>query len=413
MERPAKRPRLLTPLDSVYAGFGNQHAYYETPDDELNDYEELEEEEEDEPVYDPDQELQRKRARVDFKLKSTFEAIFEKYGRDFEGIGDEIDMRTGEVVVNNGHLLEMRHEMDAGDSGRSQIGERSWSEEEDDDMSGSEEDDDMEDENDDDDQEEGDDDDDDDMEEDEEDYDDEDALGDGDRMEEDDLILRGFAQASQQFKQRHPPHESGPSRDRFAVHAEPRHRVVSRPSLPGSVIPSRSEILAQFGPQLGPEIAKYVSKKGLEDKIIEPAWRVPDIVPMAPSPPNRRPLIKSMVRQPSPELERSPSPENAISIWAVNTSKLVRKRFSRYDDNLLLDFVADARRQGLNLSSHLTWRQLEATVNYKTYPFHIPLTRNRTLGMTGTLGNHVTPANLPTFTLAGLMSLTYLLLKPQ
>lgn len=64
---------------------------------------------------DPDVDLNKRRARNDFRLKSIFETIFEKYGRDFDGIGDEIDMRTGEIVVNNGHILGMRNERDAGD----------------------------------------------------------------------------------------------------------------------------------------------------------------------------------------------------------------------------------------------------------------------------------------------------------
>ncbi|KAK4692948.1 hypothetical protein P7C71_g4352, partial [Lecanoromycetidae sp. Uapishka_2] len=63
----------------------------------------------------PDAGLSERRARNDFRLKSIFESIFEKYGRDFDGIGDEIDMNTGEIVVNNGHILSMRNERDAGD----------------------------------------------------------------------------------------------------------------------------------------------------------------------------------------------------------------------------------------------------------------------------------------------------------
>ncbi|THV84524.1 hypothetical protein D6D27_08016 [Aureobasidium pullulans] len=53
--------------------------------------------------YDPD-EYQRGRQRIDLKLKGTFERIFEKYAKDFTGVGDEIDMETGEIIVNNGHL---------------------------------------------------------------------------------------------------------------------------------------------------------------------------------------------------------------------------------------------------------------------------------------------------------------------
>lgn len=61
--------------------------------------------------------LQERRVRNDLQLKSRFETIFEKYSKDFEGIGDEIDMRTGEIVVNNGHILGMTNERDIGDFG--------------------------------------------------------------------------------------------------------------------------------------------------------------------------------------------------------------------------------------------------------------------------------------------------------
>ena len=59
--------------------------------------------------------LHARRVQNDFRLKSIFESIFDKYGKDFNGIGDEIDMETGEIVVNNGHLLGMTNERDAGD----------------------------------------------------------------------------------------------------------------------------------------------------------------------------------------------------------------------------------------------------------------------------------------------------------
>ncbi|SZF01104.1 unnamed protein product [Blumeria hordei] len=64
---------------------------------------------------DKDFELANKRAQLDSKLKKTFESIFEKYGQDFDGIGDEIDIATGEIVVNNGHVLFMHDEKDAGE----------------------------------------------------------------------------------------------------------------------------------------------------------------------------------------------------------------------------------------------------------------------------------------------------------
>ena len=60
--------------------------------------------------------LHARRAQNDFRLKSIFESIFEKYGRDFDGIADEIDMETGEIVVNNGHIQGMTNERDIGDA---------------------------------------------------------------------------------------------------------------------------------------------------------------------------------------------------------------------------------------------------------------------------------------------------------
>ena len=67
----------------------------------------------------PKFDLHARRAQNDFRLKSRFESIFEKYGRDFDGIGDEIDLKTGEIVVNNGHIQGMTNERDTGGSGYS------------------------------------------------------------------------------------------------------------------------------------------------------------------------------------------------------------------------------------------------------------------------------------------------------
>ncbi|PHH71567.1 hypothetical protein CDD82_6443 [Ophiocordyceps australis] len=58
--------------------------------------------------------LSLERAYADRRFQSTMSHIFEKYGRDFEGIGDEIDMATGDIVVDNGHLANMRNEGDVG-----------------------------------------------------------------------------------------------------------------------------------------------------------------------------------------------------------------------------------------------------------------------------------------------------------
>jgi hypothetical protein len=70
------------------------------------------------PSVSPDAELVEDRDRNDNTLKGKFEAIFEKYGRDFSGVGDEINVMTGEVMVDNGHILSMDHETDPGSPSR-------------------------------------------------------------------------------------------------------------------------------------------------------------------------------------------------------------------------------------------------------------------------------------------------------
>ncbi|KAK6860151.1 hypothetical protein PG995_003787 [Apiospora arundinis] len=64
---------------------------------------------------DPLYELDKSRAKAAFKLKSRFESIFDKYEHDFEGEGDEINLHTGEVIINNGHLLSLEDEKDKED----------------------------------------------------------------------------------------------------------------------------------------------------------------------------------------------------------------------------------------------------------------------------------------------------------
>lgn len=83
MEPPTKRPRLLQ-----YLGRDG--------DDELVA---LEEED-----LAPERQLEISRDRAAMSLKSRMELIFEKYGRDFTDVTDEIDLQTGEVIVDNGHL---------------------------------------------------------------------------------------------------------------------------------------------------------------------------------------------------------------------------------------------------------------------------------------------------------------------
>ncbi|KAI5366510.1 Putative centromere protein Scm3/HJURP [Septoria linicola] len=61
------------------------------------------------------------RGRNDQKLKSRFEHIFRKYEHDFTGVGDEFDIHTDEIVVNNGHLEHMRSEVDSGKTASSRF----------------------------------------------------------------------------------------------------------------------------------------------------------------------------------------------------------------------------------------------------------------------------------------------------
>ncbi|KAI5283215.1 hypothetical protein KEM55_001694, partial [Ascosphaera atra] len=58
-----------------------------------------------------DYDLYQARLACTQRLQSSFEDIIRKYGRDFSD-ADEIDLRTGEVVVNNGHIELLEEEQD-------------------------------------------------------------------------------------------------------------------------------------------------------------------------------------------------------------------------------------------------------------------------------------------------------------
>ncbi|PLB50703.1 hypothetical protein P170DRAFT_508847 [Aspergillus steynii IBT 23096] len=75
-----------------------------------------------------DVDLQEARFENDQRLKSIFEGIFQKYEKDFTEVGDEIDLQTGKIVINNGHLQGMDDEHDTGEKGEEdeEEGERSW-----------------------------------------------------------------------------------------------------------------------------------------------------------------------------------------------------------------------------------------------------------------------------------------------
>ncbi|GAB0131901.1 hypothetical protein EsDP_00000355 [Epichloe bromicola] len=115
MEPPVKRRRLGEPLQS----------WDDNEEEEVeDDWEEYDGDDDTEaaPVQkrrgsverDDGYQLAIEKAYADDRFRATMAHIFEKYGRDFEGIGDEIDLSTGEIVVNNGHIQNMRHEVDVG-----------------------------------------------------------------------------------------------------------------------------------------------------------------------------------------------------------------------------------------------------------------------------------------------------------
>ncbi|KLJ10138.1 hypothetical protein EMPG_14468 [Blastomyces silverae] len=62
----------------------------------------------------PEIDIGAARQANDMRLKSRFEDIFEKYGKDFSSVGDEIDLATGNIVIDNGHIERMRNEQDLG-----------------------------------------------------------------------------------------------------------------------------------------------------------------------------------------------------------------------------------------------------------------------------------------------------------
>ncbi|KAF4625269.1 hypothetical protein G7Y89_g12903 [Cudoniella acicularis] len=400
MEPFPKRQRLYAPIRSGFPhGFGSEHEYYEAPESELEDYEdeedddeeeEEEEGEEGESIPDPNAEFEQRRALLDYKLKSTFEAIFEKYGKDFDGIGDEIDLATGEIIVNNGHLVEMQDERDTGDGHRPQHDLEEDILDSEEGLSNSAIDDDIMD---------------------EEDYgeeqdDLEDALSEDDMME-DDIILRGFAQASQ-FLQ---PEINSPPMHVPPLFQEDLRQPSMRSHIHNPNLPSQSEIIAQFGSQLGPQIIKYVAQQQQDDSNVEPAWRIPDIPTVAP---RKRLLLNPVIIH--PDVSRSPSPGAGPSLWAptrrrrrktmgtttkvrlsgdsnsltynqtyasapvippldrsipvsgdraqIPTPRRKRTTFTAEDDELLLTYVEDARQRGVPLSQNF-WKGLEAK-----YPHH-------------------------------------------
>lgn len=368
---PFTKARLLTvPLNSNFLRSFHQYEY-EEPSSETEDYDDEDEAEEDEDQqeeqYAPVEDLAQKRAQLQYKLKSQFEAIFDKYERDFDGIGDEIDLRTGDIVVNNGHLLDMQHERDAGDgvSGRSMV--RTWTAEPKLDVSSSLE------------EEEG------------EDISDDYAIN-------DDMVHSRFP----------PPIMGGSKQREFSPEltyydgfrrSNQGERAMAnfKSSNRRGTLPSGSEMVPHFWPRLGQDMSQFISPQRFPDeRNIEPAWRIPvlslpvsqqhtieeeNIEPawrtLGPTleASGRRCVLQPIITQ--PEIERSASPESAPSIWApkrlpgrpVKRNEVAnirptkpRREFTAEEDKMLIERVTRAQDEGISVWSKKLWKEFESDV---------------------------------------------------
>jgi Centromere protein Scm3 len=293
MEPSCKRPRLTGPVESKLFTANDSDGNSDLCDEENNflyaEKDWIEGGNDIGAIPDPDNELDQIRARLDDKLKSKFEAIFEKYGRDFTGIGDEIDLRTGEIVVDNGHLLKMEDERDAGTPNHSLL--EAFTQEPERRLGSNET----------------------------EDDDESDGMDNSyvapEDMEEDDMIFFQDSGAAVRNPATPPPQ---PSLDSFSQQQADLNPIDPQAQHP---YPSESQIMAQFGQRLGPHIARYVSQQRVQDDSnIEPAWRTPGL-PLAT--PGKRPILKSILI--NPDIDRSPSPKGS-SVWAPSMPRGRRRR---------------------------------------------------------------------------------------
>lgn len=61
-------------------------------------------------VDEDDAEYQRKKREAQQTLKNTFESIFEKYSNVADHETDEVDLNTGKIVVDNGHMRSLAND---------------------------------------------------------------------------------------------------------------------------------------------------------------------------------------------------------------------------------------------------------------------------------------------------------------
>ncbi|KAI9719981.1 MAG: hypothetical protein M1812_003106 [Candelaria pacifica] len=239
-------------------------------------------------VLDPEDDFLKARTQNDFRLKSTFESIFEKYSKDFSTVGDVIDLETGEIVVNNGHLRKMRDEQDAGKLLNMLMAAPG-------------------------------------------DYDD---LGDYDAEEIERKAILAIPELEEFFADSHSRADAGGNR--AAISGNPsspldpglEETLRKEASLDGQsssasqrALPSSADILQQFGTNLGPRIIQYVAQlQAGSTSDVEPLWRTPAL---SHAPPAKEDTIKT-VQKPLPG-DRAASP-TCRSIWGSKGTKAQLKK---------------------------------------------------------------------------------------
>jgi hypothetical protein len=78
------------------------------------------------PTEDVDSvDLAHQRHQNDLHLKGTLESIYQKYSKDFSEVGDEINILTGELILDRGHVEGMKSELDDG-TGQVRTPHTSW-----------------------------------------------------------------------------------------------------------------------------------------------------------------------------------------------------------------------------------------------------------------------------------------------
>jgi hypothetical protein len=61
-------------------------------------------------IDETDAEYQRKKQEAQQTLKNTFESIFARYSNVADDETDEVDLETGKIVVDNGHIRSMAND---------------------------------------------------------------------------------------------------------------------------------------------------------------------------------------------------------------------------------------------------------------------------------------------------------------